>query len=543
MALSLQHVTALKSCNCVPTQVKKACCYLFLSKVYPMAGGSTPMTGASTMRTFQCIWAIVAAFFAHRCAASACAAFRGQTVARVAAARFVPIALRDQSLPPSAAAFTGFGLLRGGCPIPAARARVEQLADGSLVLSLPEPATGVDGYFFNTSGGPPGRDPARWRVDVLADDGDTWALWAVQVWRIDATGTRRLYPEIDAAPTLPLGTRVMVDLRIKWPWVFNWVVPNACLAAGGFIMAAAGACDAEHLVRPAAVAATVAAAGSWAAAAVGFWWDGELRQAAAVFSLLPPSALITAGAVQEARVILFLLLYSLTSFAGYWIRDCWLYPSPWLPSLRAALATPAAISLAFVAAMTLSRRAARNAAQSLVLQDWARYDAAWATVVQDPASRAAAGALANIITNLFHSKAPSSPARRASLPPDPCQAESECRYSRQMQQCKPWSASSTGDLPWLPSPWVSGSFRASPTGSLASVFRQYNRLRIGGILMNLTSMRSDGCAGGINWEMGVGDCGMAGCVDQSAPVDSLDQLYAQVHSVAPQNHIPSTDLY
>jgi hypothetical protein len=484
------------------------------------------MTGASTMRTFQCIWALIAAFFAHRCADSAHAALRGQDAPRVAAARFVPLALSDPSFSSSDAAVAGFGLLRRGCPLSAADTRVQQLADGSLLLSLPEPAEGVDGYFFNTGGGPPGRDPVRWRVDVSADGGGEWAAWAASVWRVDSAGVRRLYPQLAAERTGQ--QKRQVDLRITWPWVLNWVVPNACLATGGFLMAAAGACDAEHWVRPAAVAATVAAAGSWAAAAVGFWWDGDLRKVAAVLALLPPTVLISAGAAQEARIILFMFLYSLTSFFGYWIRDYWLYPSPWLPALRAALVTPAAICLAFATAMTLSRRSAHLAAQQLVRQDWARYDAAWATIISDPSARAAAEALATIVSDLSNQKAPPSPARRGSLPPDPEQAaESECRFAGRLHWIPPGPTSSAGDLPWLPTPWRSGRCRPIPAGRPGSVARQYNRLRISGTQMALDSMRTAGCGGGIFGERGLRNCGVEGRVDPLAPVDSLDQLYAQ----------------
>ena len=498
------------------------------------------MTGASTMRTFQCIWALVAAYFAHRCAASAHAAFRSQAAPSVVAARLVPLALRDPSLSPAGAAIAGFGLLRGGCPIPSANGLVERQPDGSVVLSFPEQVPGVDGYFFDKGGSPPERDPSRWRVDLSADDG-AWTVWAAQVWRIDSAGALRMYQDIDAAPTGPPGTRVLVDLRITWPWVLNWVVPNACLAAGGFVMAAAGACDAEQLVCPAAVTATIAASGSWIAAAVGFWWNGDARKAAAVLVLLLPTFLMVACAAHETRVILFLFLFSFTSFAGYWIRDCWLYPSPWLPALRATLATPAAISLAFAVAMTFSRRAAHRAAQRLVLQDRVGYNTVWAAVMRDPASRIAAEALANIATNLCLPRTPSSPARRGSLPPDHEQATaSECRFPGRLHCRQPLTASSAGDLLWPPSPLRSGPFRPPSASRLGCVARQCNRLRMSGTLMTLasTGTKSAGYAGGIHGEVGLGDCGVAGWVDPLAPVDSLDQLYAQVCS--PQNTPPDT---
>jgi hypothetical protein len=492
------------------------------------------MTGALTMRTFQCIWALVSAYFAHRCVASAKAAFSSQAAPTFVAARLVPLALRNQSLSPASAVVADFGLLRGGCPIAATNVLVQHRPDGSVVLSLPEPVPFVDGYFFDRGVVQPGRDPVRWRVDI-SDNRVAWAVWAVQVWRIDSAGVLRLYPDIDAVPAGPPGSRVLVELQIKWTWVFNWVLPNACLAAGGFAMAAAGACNAEWLVHPAAVTATSAAAGSWMAAAIGFWLDGEARKAAAVLVLLPPTLLMVACAVHETRVISFLFLFSLTSFAGYWIRDCWIYPSPLFPALCAALVTPAAISLAFAVTMTYSRYAARHAAQQLMLQDWGRYNKLWNAVVRDPASRAAAEALAIIVTNLCFPKAPSSPARRGSLPPDPEKAaESECRFTGQFYNCQPWAASSAGDLLWPLTNMHSGPFRPLSDARLGSVARQCNRLRISGTLATVASTRSAGFASRIHGEVGLGDCGVEGWVDPLAPVDSLDQLYAQACS--PQTH-------
>ena len=103
------------------------------------------------------------------------------------------LGLRDPSRNVAGPGVASFGLLRGGCDLPATPSVVT--TNDSVCLSFAE-LVQADGYYFVTPrDGAAALDPVKWKMEAT-QNGSGWATVGASTWRWNDDGSVALYPNL-----------------------------------------------------------------------------------------------------------------------------------------------------------------------------------------------------------------------------------------------------------------------------------------------------------------------------------------------------------
>ena len=455
--------------------------------------------------------------------------------------------------PPRASHGLGLELLRHGCPVPGRRAAAE--VHGSMYTTWYDaPAMGSNGLAMIAGGDD--NDPVEWTAEAW--DGVRWTAVAASgmlLWPLNADGTRELYPRLESVPATG---RIVVDLRAPACWVGSAIVCPALNALATTVALFAALAGREGLVRPILPSIFALNTVVYGGGALLSAWDGQLRDAVVAASTMASPVLMTWILCRRERFALVIsLVPALQFFLVQALVRCALFRAGHPAIVLAATNDPAPGALHSAvqflmpwiigAASSLIRRFRSNRrACRLLVKDQRRYDIAWAAELARPSAAdelARLSAAASFLASLTSSAMPQQlnrqrrPPRRFSL--------RASLYGFNLQRTKEQRTGSSASARGVRAhavgmtAWNSFSFRES---SLASRFR-FRRLS----LQQVGSPKQPG-AGAPNanrwtaWtsfrsqdvpSAWIDDCGIAGTLDPSRPVDSLDQLYAAAAATQP----------
>ena len=310
---------------------------------------------------------------------------------------------------------TSFGLLEGACRAASAWTSAEggafPTADGSLVVAGGPRADGY--YFVLPPEGLSEQDPVRWVVETSGNNGTSWdpvgpCLWMTTLASIDggrswmpldgaaqrlagcADGTLGLASVGVAAPLFPHGAEVRVSLRAESAAL--WIACGFLMAPLGWGAAGAAAlCGRPRLVRPLMVVSLAIWAVwslSWECTdgSQGSGWQRGLYLWVTC-ATLPSLWSAAAFHALERHLVLLFFMDGLILAASLVVLCLAVFGPGTLVALRSdesawfIITVGAYLFLGSVVFYFLRRRALRRA-RLLIEGDRARYDAAWALVLQ-----------------------------------------------------------------------------------------------------------------------------------------------------------------
>jgi hypothetical protein len=306
-------------------------------------------------------------------------------------------------LPATAVGLVAFGLLWDGCRVP----RTTAVFRGSGGLNLNATATVVlnasgrfNGYFVQAESAAAGRDPVSWTVEAAASAAGPWIAVGASVWRAERRlGTIEYYPylpydsrEVVDSQAGGLGGRVIgLDLRFPRAWLITSFARMFYVVAL-FVPAVAASMPRGSITVNEAMAWSMASVGVLSAAAAVVNSNSPKWRESASELVVGVTHVLFAVSVYfaERRFIIAFGILASSNLAGFIISDVLLYQDSLMVAGRRQ-----AFSLAFygtlltLAALVLRWRALARA-RSLVFNDRRSYDAAWAEL------RSVEGAAADI---------------------------------------------------------------------------------------------------------------------------------------------------
>jgi hypothetical protein len=301
------------------------------------------------------------------------------------AARLVPKGLRDPAAWPSNSTVSSLCLTHNGCRVAGGNVSV---AAGVVRVDFAAQEA-ADGYFFSTAeAGPAGLDPVQWVLEASRDGGGLWETVGASCWRQYSDGSVGFYPHLPFPTPGDRGSVVQIDYRIPWEWGLDAVAANSIYAAGWFAATASGLVGREHVARNIILWMSCAAALVFFVEALGYLLANEGYTALSVLIEYGPSQAvwIVGLAFFESKLMHMLLWFGLTVLCTLLARDVALYQRPATVPLFSFLSSSAFIVMIFVALAICFRWRSIRQAVRLVAEDKFRYDAVWEDLMRDEAA-------------------------------------------------------------------------------------------------------------------------------------------------------------
>jgi hypothetical protein len=467
----------------------------------PPSSCSKPMSAMSAKLALRLFFMVLAAY---------CAFLSSQSIKSVltagyfdaAAVRLRVLRLRNGTVLPAegplpsatAVGLAAFGLLRDGCRAPRATA----IFRGGVGLSLNATATLLlntsglfNGYFVQPESFAGGRDPVSWTVEAAASADGPWVAVGASVWRADRRlGTVEYFPyltydnrEVIDSQTGGLVSRVIgMDLRFPRAW-FIVSFARMFYVVALLVPAMAASMPRGSITVNEAMACSMAVAGLLSAATAVVnsnspkWRESAYEWVVGVTHIMFALSVYLA----ERRFFLAFGMLASSNLASFIVLDILLYQDRWLAAGRRQVLSLGFFGTLLTLAVLVLRLRSLARARSLVLADRRCYDAAWAELLSADGAAADISAVCEEVLRLSCSESESRPCL--------C-GERLARTARQLNYSSQTSDHYTPD---------SGVSRVL---SLAPLIRRQATLFYAA-----------------RW---------AGTIDPALPVDSLDQLYAQV---------------
>jgi hypothetical protein len=380
--------------------------------------------------------------------------------------RLRPTRLRDPMLSPSVVKLSDFGLLRGGCKIPASLAP-RTSGNGSLVLHYTMPVV-ADGYFLVTSDQQPAFDPVGWAVEISQGEGETWQMAGASVYRFTYGGIGSFYPHLTYPVHEERRKAVVVLHQRSWLWALSSIFGNLLTSLSFLCAATAGFTGQEGLTTPVLVAMFGLRTATYATAAVGLQARGLWRDAAERWLLMPDVLLPAIGlSIDEGWIVSIFFFYSIFGVLTKTIYVFSFFEVDPLFYLSDSSLLIYAIAFAFASTLAIVRSRALASAHELVTADKVQYDKIWTDILANEAESKALTDVQREAQLLINAAANKSADEAASK---------LVRYDETSSQDKLWAEVRTGVYCIGTGNSAARQFLAGPLESLDQLFAQVRPL-------------------------------------------------------------------
>ena len=228
--------------------------------------------------------------------------------------------------------------------------------------------------------------PAYWLTEIATGQTLQWKPLAASMMRLNPDGTVDLFPQ--TANQNWRNSTIVVDMRPTWPWIIQSIVLNAVNGLAWFSFLIAASSGREHYVKDMAILLFVSNAVLIAAAAIGYRLINDRVASMTSFCNLPQIFVVIFGLIfREDKLFSVLLLYGILGFCFQMVRIYVLYSGSKLTDgLLAVVGSNSFLALLLCCAAAFFRRRVLRNASNLVMDDKLQYDRVWLTMLANPDS-------------------------------------------------------------------------------------------------------------------------------------------------------------